>query len=201
MKPRAVATLRDHAQDIFKNALEAVDPEEAVRRFMRREAERLTIHGIEVNLADIERSYVVGCGKAAIPMASAVEEILGDHITDGTINIKSGSAGSLALGQRLILGLKFGGVPVRWELEITDWRPPRRFVDRQRRGPFLFWEHEHMFSPEGKHTRVEDVVRFAVPGFILEPFVYYGLVRGRLRRQFDFREDKILQIFSPSSAS
>jgi len=95
MAPRTVATLRDHARDMFMSALKAVDPKEAVQRFMRLDGNRLTIHHSQVSLADVDRICVVGCGKAAIPMASAVEAILGERITDGTINIKSGSPGSL----------------------------------------------------------------------------------------------------------
>jgi ligand-binding SRPBCC domain-containing protein len=117
------------------------------------------------------------------------------------LRVLSGTAGRLGFGKSLILSLRFSGIPVRWELEITDCQPPLRFVDRQRKGPFLFWEHEHVFSQEDEGTRVADVLRFAVPGFILEPFVYYVFVRGRLRRQFAFREQKVLKIFCPSSVS
>jgi len=73
---------------VLEAALEAVDPAEAVRRFMRREGETLWVNGRPYDLSQIERIFVVGAGKAGAPMAQAVEEVLGGRITAGWVNVK-----------------------------------------------------------------------------------------------------------------
>jgi glycerate 2-kinase len=83
---------------ILAAALEAVDPAEAVRRSLHREGEKLAIGTRIYDLARFRRILVVGAGKAGMPMARAVEEILGERLTQGIVIVKEGHAdeGSLA---------------------------------------------------------------------------------------------------------
>lgn len=74
--------------DVMQAALQAVDPAEAVRRFVRRDGDRLMIGDRSYELSDYERIYVVGAGKADAAMAQALEGLLGERITDGVINVK-----------------------------------------------------------------------------------------------------------------
>ena len=82
------------ALDIAEAALEAVDPRRAV-------LEQLTLDGCLLSLAggpedvvydldEFERVFVLGAGKATYPQAVAVEELLGERITDGFISVKKG---------------------------------------------------------------------------------------------------------------
>ncbi|MHC4218623.1 MAG: SRPBCC family protein [Planctomycetota bacterium] len=89
--------------------------------------------------------------------------------------------------------LRVRGVPVRWQSEITSWEPPHRFVDEQRRGPYRWWRHEHVFLDEGDGTVVEDRVSYGVPGGAL---VHALFVAGALRRIFEFRHRRIEMRFS-----
>ncbi len=73
---------------VLQAALDAVDPAAAVKRFVRREGERLIVDGRSYDLAAVGRVLVVGAGKADAPMAQAIEELLGDRIGDGAINVK-----------------------------------------------------------------------------------------------------------------
>ncbi|MFZ0447638.1 MAG: glycerate kinase [Desulfatiglandaceae bacterium] len=87
--------LRNHAQDIFRASLEAVDPYEAVKRFVHLEGKRLSVGQEagtrkELELDSFDRILVVGGGKATAPMAAALENILGSRIRQGTINVKYG---------------------------------------------------------------------------------------------------------------
>jgi hydroxypyruvate reductase len=82
--------LRDDAQKMYQAALAAVDPKEAVRRHLRREGDRLYFGDEVFDLRSFHRVLVVGAGKASAPMAVAVEEILGDRITFGIVNVKYG---------------------------------------------------------------------------------------------------------------
>jgi len=82
--------LREHAKKIFEAGLAAVNPKEAVRRHLRREGDLLSLGKEALDLRGFERVLVVGAGKASAPMAVAVEEILGDRIASGIVNVKYG---------------------------------------------------------------------------------------------------------------
>ena len=58
--------------------------------------------------------------------------------------------------------LRLRGVPIRWTTEITEWHPPYRFVDVQRRGPYRLWIHEHTFEEKDGGTVARDRVDYKV---------------------------------------
>lgn len=89
--------------------------------------------------------------------------------------------------------LKISGIPVKWRTEITAWEPPVRFVDTQLRGPYREWVHEHTFSPVADGTRVDDRVTYRVPGGRLMNTLY---VKRALRRIFEYRRDRLLELLS-----
>jgi ligand-binding SRPBCC domain-containing protein len=60
--------------------------------------------------------------------------------------------------------LRVRGIPLRWRSEITAWEPPRRFVDKQLRGPYRFWLHEHRFEDKNGGTLVTDEIQYSVYG-------------------------------------
>jgi hydroxypyruvate reductase len=81
---------RDLAWEVMRAALRAVDPAQAVRNALRREGDRLILGGHTYDLRRYRRVLVVGAGKAGAPMARAAEEILGDRLTAGLVNVKYG---------------------------------------------------------------------------------------------------------------
>jgi ligand-binding SRPBCC domain-containing protein len=92
--------------------------------------------------------------------------------------------------------IKLLGLRMTWTTEITVWQPPDKFVDRQIKGPYSVWEHTHFFKEKGGGTRMEDVIRYAVPGFVLSPLIHFLFVRPRLEKIFAFREQKMLELFT-----
>ena len=80
------------AAQLQRAALAAVDPAEAVYRHLSRVSDRLLIDRQSYALPDYKDIYVVGAGKAAIPMADAVCEVLHDRISGGVIITKYGHA-------------------------------------------------------------------------------------------------------------
>ena len=82
--------LRSDAVSIFEAGVNAVDPENAVRSHMSLRDGNLIINGTAFDLSAFDNIYVIGMGKAAAPMARAVEDILGDRVTAGIINVKHG---------------------------------------------------------------------------------------------------------------
>jgi len=85
-----VESMRQHALEIFQAALKAVDPIEAVLRYVKRVDDGLQIGEHRFAFKDYDRILVVGAGKAGAPMARALEDLLGDRITDGVIVVKEG---------------------------------------------------------------------------------------------------------------
>ena len=71
--------LRKHASAIFKTALAAADPVDAVVRHLKR-----------IDFSQFHNIYVVGAGKAGASMAQAAERVLGRRITAGLVNVKYG---------------------------------------------------------------------------------------------------------------
>lgn len=66
-------------------ALASLDPEEAVRDALRREGNQLRLSGTNVDLGAIRRIIVLALGKAAVAMASAVDQILWDRDLQGVV--------------------------------------------------------------------------------------------------------------------
>ncbi|HHX64067.1 MAG TPA: glycerate kinase [Chloroflexi bacterium] len=74
--------------EVLQAALDAVDPAEAVRRYLSCRGHVLIVGERRYDLAQFARVFVVGAGKASAPMAQAVEDILGDRIVAGHVNVK-----------------------------------------------------------------------------------------------------------------
>jgi len=96
-------------------------------------------------------------------------------------------------GTLLDYRLRLRGIPLRWQSEITVWEPPRRFVDRQTRGPYSLWVHEHIFKEQDGGTLIGDRVEYAVPGGRLAQKL---LVAPDLERIFKYRHQVLQELFS-----
>ena len=88
-------TLRKQALAIFRAAVKAADPVEAVLRHVRVRKESLEVGGRRYRLNQYERIFVIGAGKASAAMAKAVERLLGSRISGGLINVKYGHTAKL----------------------------------------------------------------------------------------------------------
>jgi len=82
--------LHKDAEEIFRSALKAVDPERLVRLSMRLRGASLSIGSRAYDLNDFDRVLVIGAGKASAAMARAVEKILRDRISEGVVVVKYG---------------------------------------------------------------------------------------------------------------
>lgn len=99
---------------------------------------------------------------------------------------------SMRVGARIDYRLRLRGLPFRWQSEITAWEPNVRFKDEQRRGPYLYWRHVHLFREEHGGTLVEDGVEYDVPGGAL---LHRWIVAPELMRIFRYRQDSLARIF------
>jgi glycerate 2-kinase len=82
---------RDAARAIWEAALAGADVRPLIERAVQRgTADALVVAGERVPLPPRGRIIVVGCGKASAAMAAALEDLLGDRVTDGLIVVKDG---------------------------------------------------------------------------------------------------------------
>lgn len=89
--------------------------------------------------------------------------------------------------------LRLRGMPLRWQSEIAVWEPPHRFIDRQTRGPYSLWVHEHTFTEKDNGTLVGDKVEYAVPGGRL---VQKYFVAPDLEQIFQYRHRVLEELFN-----
>lgn len=88
------------------------------------------------------------------------------------------------------------GIPLQWVTEITHVIDYYYFVDNQKAGPFKFWHHQHFFEENKSGTKIMDILNYAAP------FGWIGLaaekitVNKRVAEIFDYRHEKIKQIFN-----
>lgn len=82
------ARLRQDAEIVFHAGLVAVDPIRAINHTVKLEGDNLTVAEQVYALSQYENIFVVGAGKATAAMAQALEEILGDRVRAGRINVK-----------------------------------------------------------------------------------------------------------------
>lgn len=87
--------VRKKALDIVTHALEAVNPQKATHRYVKRKGRELNVGKHTFDLSGFKHIYAIGAGKATYLQAVALEEILGDMLTDGLIVVKDGQKGPL----------------------------------------------------------------------------------------------------------
>ncbi len=85
-----IKRLRQDAIAIFEHGIKAVDPANAIKRNLALEDNRLFIEGKIYDLSDYENIFIVGMGKASAAMAKALEDLLGNRIKAGIVNVKYG---------------------------------------------------------------------------------------------------------------
>ena len=99
----------------------------------------------------------------------------------------------MAPGALIDYRLRWRGVPLRWRTEIEIWEPTRRFVDRQIRGPYRLWRHEHLFEEHRGGTMVEDRIEYAAIGGRL---AHWLAVDRDVENIFAYRSQVLQSIFT-----
>ena len=89
----------------------------------------------------------------------------------------------------------FGGIAVPWVTEITHIREPLFFVDEQRSGPYRLWHHQHLFEDVADGIKMTDIVHYQVPFGWFGYWLSAGLVQRRLDGIFEYRKQKLKEIF------
>src|SRR5271154_1235720 len=103
------------------------------------------------------------------------------------VNLERRPAG-IRDGDRGVLRVWLGPFKVRWVLEHRDYIEGRQFRDVQLSGPFRYWQHTHLFTPDGNDASVlEDRIEYILPLGLLGSIFGNWFVRRKLRRLFEYR--------------
>ena len=110
--------------------------------------------------------------------------------------ILSPSPVAMKKGALIDYRIRIVGIPLRWTSVISEYHPPKLFIDEQLRGPYAFWKHTHFFREAGGETEVRDQVIYALPLGALGRIARRLWVKRTLENLFDYREKQIQHIFS-----
>lgn len=78
---------------VLVTVINAADAGKAVNKHVSRDAMQLYVDNLNYDLSKFNRLFVIGAGKASVPMANAIYEILSDQITSGLVITKEGYLG------------------------------------------------------------------------------------------------------------
>ena len=77
--------------EVVENTIKAGDPRSSVQKWIALDENRLKIADCEVALDKVGKIVIVGGGKAGTAMATTIEQILGDLLSGGIVNIPVGT--------------------------------------------------------------------------------------------------------------
>ena len=108
---------------------------------------------------------------------------------------------SLKAGSTIDYTLRLHRIPVLWRTLISEWKPPDRFIDVQRIGPFKGWHHVHEFAPVVGGTEIRDTVTFDLYCSLLANTPLLKWVHSDLQQIFEFRQLKVSELLVDYAAS
>ena len=132
------SSLRRAVLDVIEAGLAAADPYPNTLQLLRRTGNRLEVGppgACQVfDLAKIRHIYIVGGGKAVQRQALACEEVLGDRITEGHINIKKGE--EIELNR---ISVTLAGHPLPDENSVSGAAKIFEILGKANAGDIVFW--------------------------------------------------------------
>ena len=111
-------------------------------------------------------------------------------------NIISTGGGKMFPGQ--IISYKVSpllGLKLNWVTEITYVDDKVYFVDEQRIGPYALWHHKHFVKEIDGGTEMIDIIHYQLPFPILANRFHGLLVKPKLKQIFEYRSNKLNEIF------
>lgn len=125
--------LRAAALEIVEHALARVDPYAATRNLVNLSGDSLTVGNQTFDLRQRGDIYILGAGKASLPIARALEDTLGDRIGDSLVIVKEGQES----GTRLVK-LREASHPLPDERGYEAAQDMMRLATRAKAGDLVF---------------------------------------------------------------
>ncbi len=89
-------------------------------------------------------------------------------------------------------------IPLTWVTEITHISENHYFIDEQRKGPYRLWHHEHHFETVEGGVLMTDILHYDVGKGPFGRIASWLLVDKRVKDIFEFREQKLRELFGDS---
>lgn len=86
-------------------------------------------------------------------------------------------------------------IKMNWVTEITHIKEKEYFVDEQRMGPYKIWHHQHFLKVINGGVEMTDIVDYQPPFGIFGKIANYFFIQNQLNEIFDFRTQKIFELF------
>jgi len=93
------------------------------------------------------------------------------------------------------------GIKTKWVTEITHVVDQEYFVDEQRFGPYALWHHKHFLKEVPGGVEMEDIIHYKVPMGWLGQLVHPILVKPKLNEIFNYRREKLIELFEQKPVS
>ncbi len=90
-------------------------------------------------------------------------------------------------------------IPLNWHTQILEVEKPFKFSDRQIKGPYKFWHHEHQFKAVDGGVIVKDIVQYDIGKGVIGTIAGWLFVHRQVRNIFRFRKAKLEQLFPSNS--
>ncbi|MDX1317512.1 MAG: SRPBCC family protein [Xanthomarina gelatinilytica] len=87
------------------------------------------------------------------------------------------------------------GIKTHWVTEITHVVDKTYFVDEQRFGPYALWHHKHFLREVKGGVEMEDVIDYKLPFGFLGRWLHPILVKPKLTEIFNYRSQKLSELF------
>jgi len=87
------------------------------------------------------------------------------------------------------------GIPVYWMTEITQVKDKEYFIDEQRFGPYKLWHHKHHFKTIDGGVEITDIVHYKNPMWWLGRLANTIVVKKKLQKIFEYRFQKVEELF------
>jgi ligand-binding SRPBCC domain-containing protein len=129
----------------------------------------------------------------AFNLARNIDAHVGSMARSSERAVAGVTSGLIGDGQRVTWWAVHFGIPLRMTIRITDFSPPRSFVDEQVRGPFRYFRHEHAFHALDGRTLMVDRVSFAAPFGVLGVLAERLVLERYLRRLIEQRNEFLVR--------
>jgi ligand-binding SRPBCC domain-containing protein len=117
------------------------------------------------------------------------------HVTSmaayGETMVEAPAGGVFTEGSTVTWRARHFGIPFRLRSVVFDIDPPRRFCDRQIRGPFRSFHHEHVFLEHPRGTLMLDTVTLRSPFGPIGALVDRLFLREYMRRVIERRNEAV----------
>jgi ligand-binding SRPBCC domain-containing protein len=87
------------------------------------------------------------------------------------------------------------GIPVYWMTGITQVKDNMYFIDKQIKGPYSLWHHQHHFKSIEGGVEMTDIVHYRIPLGFIGRIANSLFVKEKLRKVFEYRFNKTEEIF------